>query len=753
MSGRYERMKQNEDFFVRKRDEIGVFLNQIQAKAVRHTEGPLLLLASPGSGKTTTIIMRIGYLIEVKGADPSRIKAVTFSRASAHDMKERYKRFFPHLAPVHFSTIHSFAFEVVKEHFRKTKTHYQLIEGDLDLEQHGEGDPDSMLLHKRIILRHVFKTIAGENITDDQMDDLTAYISFIKNKMIPPNRWSQVKCSVPEAQRILQEYESYKKSGYSKLLIDFDDMLTIANDALERDGELLRKYQRRYDYVLTDESQDTSVVQHAIIEKLVRNHSNLCVVADDDQSIYSWRGAEPSYLLRFKKQYPKAVTLLMEQNYRSSKSIVDVANRFIKRNNNRYDKNMFTANPSGKPIKIISFADYVYQAKYVVQEIQKAEHIAEIAVLYRNNSSSIALMNELDRAGIPFYMKDADNRFFSHWIVEDVLNFMRMTYTDKRPDLLEKIHLKLNGYISKQQMADVKQIDNNESVFDNLLNYVQLQDYQIRLLRESKETFQQMRGMPPRHAIRVIRDRLGYEKAIEKMCERLGFRKEYLIGILNTLEEIADTLPTMEAFASRLKHLESALKTSKSRKGENAVTLSTFHSAKGLEFERVYMVDLIEGIIPSSEDRKGGSTERNAELMEEATRLFYVGMTRAKNSLELIVYRERDGTKVDESPFVANVRNLLLSPEQAGQQAPQKTEERRKKAREVSYHVKAVRDRDELLSLNDVKHQVFGHGVIVKVNGDLIFVRFGTEMKALSITACLDMGLLEPGGVGRKEGK
>lgn len=724
-------MQLKEDFFTRKKNEIGVSLNEVQTKAVVQTEGSLLLLASPGSGKTTTIIMRIGYLIEEKGVDPSRIKAVTFSRASANDMKERFRRFFPHLSPVDFSTIHSFAFEVVKEHFWRTKNYYQIIEGDVEMEEKEKFDANHPPLHKKIILRNLFKSIVGDNITDDQMDELTTYISFIKNKMIPAEQWSKVKVDVPEAERILREYESFKRSGHSKLLVDFDDMLTIAEQVLRSNRELLRKYQNRFDYVLTDESQDTSMVQHAIIEKLVRKHGNLCVVADDDQAIYSWRGAEPSYLLNFKQVYPHATTLFMEQNYRSSKDIVDVANQFIKRNKNRYDKNMFTNNPPNQPIKIKSFRDYRDQAKYLVREIQKVEHLSEVAVLYRNNSSSISLMNEFERAGIPFYMKDADNRFFSHWVVEDILNFMRMTFTDKRPDILEKIHLKMNGYISKQQMAAVKEINNNESVFDNLLKYAQLQDYQVNQLQVCKETFLQMQGMPPRHAMRVIRDRIGYEKAIQKMCERLGFRKEYLIGILNTLEEIADTLKTMEEFANRLKHLEMVLKTSKTRKGQNSVTFSTFHSSKGLEFEWVYMIDLIEGMIPSSDDQD------KTELMEEATRLFYVGMTRAKKHLELIMYQEKDGEKVRESSFVTNVRNIMNPPVQIPKKEGQKKTT-------IPYNPNAMKSKSELSAGMIIKHRVFGRGEVVQLNEDTLEIRFKAGLKKLSTKTCLEMGLLEP---------
>lgn len=745
-------MKASNDFFERKKHELGVSLNEVQRKAVLQNEGPLLLLASPGSGKTTTIIMRIGYLIEEKGVNPAKIKAVTFSRASANDMKERFKRFFPELPPVDFSTIHGLAFQVVRDYFRKAGISYQIIEGDLDVDlgKQDKGNWKEQPPHKKIILRNLFQSIVGEKITEDQMDELTTYISLIKNKMLPKDRWSTVKVDVPEADRILQEYEAFKKSGHHQLLLDYDDMLTIGNQALEVDRELLRVYQGRYDYVLTDESQDTSMVQHAIIEKLVQNHGNLCVVADDDQSIYSWRGAEPSYLLNFKQVYPKANILFMEQNYRSSKEIVDVANQFIKRNKNRYDKNMFTENSAEEPIQIRSLPDYIYQAKYLVQKIQEVENLGEVAILYRNNSSSIALINEFDRAGIPFFMKDADNRFFSHWVVQDILNFMRMTFTDKRPDILEKIHLKFNGYISKKQMAALKQINNNESVFDNLIKHVEIQDYQVKPLKESKETFQQMKGMPPLHAIHVIRERLGYEKALEKMCERLGFRKDNLFGILNTLEEIADGLESMEEFASRLKLLEAELKKAKSRKGQNAVTFSTFHSAKGLEFEHVYMIDLIDGIIPSSDDYTGGTVEGDA--IEEATRLFYVGMTRAKKHLELIGYRERDGEKIQDSLFVSYVKNIIDPPSTTSKKVsdpvPQKDDVQTQKRIKVGnttipYNPNAIKNQDELVEGKEVKHRVFGHGEIVKFNEDMIEVRFQTGVKNLSVSTCLELGLLE----------
>lgn len=426
----------------------------------------------------------------------------------------------------------------------------------------------------------------------------------------------------------------------------------------------------------------------------------------------------------------------MEQNYRSSHDIVNVANQFIKRNKDRYAKNMFTDNAAAEPIQIQSFADYQYQVKYLAEAIREVANLSEVAVLFRNNSSSITLMNEFERVGIPFYIKDADNRFFSHWVVEDILNFMRMTFTDKRSDLLEKIHNKLSGYITKQQIQQLKEIDNNESVFDNLLNYVQLQDYQRKIILECKEIIQQMKGMPPVEAIRVIRSRLGYEKAIEKLCERFGFRKDYLIGILNTLEEIADTLETMEAFAKRLKHLEQVMKNAKLSKHQNVVTLSTFHSSKGLEFRRVYMVDLIEGVIPSDEDKKK-NLEGASPLMEEAVRLFYVGMTRAKTRLELLTYTKKDGEKVEESKFIQGVRRIIDPPKPAASSKIIRKEHQLK-------NKNAITSTKEMTEGIWVRHATFGLGMVIKLAGKMLEIKF-TEagMKSFSSEICIENGLLE----------
>jgi DNA helicase II / ATP-dependent DNA helicase PcrA len=723
-------MSQSEDFFERKKSELGVSLNEVQKKAVLHTDGPLLLLASPGSGKTTTTIMRIGYLIEVYGINPSRIKAVTFSRASATDMKERFNRFFPNYSErsVDFSTIHSLAFEVVREFFYKKRMSYQIIEGKND-------SGGKIPFQKNQMLRKIFRSINNENITEDQLDDLSTYISFIKNKLVPSSDWDKVKCEVPNAKQIFQEYERVKKSVASSLLVDFDDMLTIANNAFEKDRDLLRKYQQRYDYILTDESQDTSMVQHSIIEKLVQQHQNLYVVADDDQSIYTWRAAEPQYLLDFKQVYPDAVVLMMEQNYRSSKDIVATANQFIKQNKHRYDKNMFTENPPHQPITIKNFDEYTLQAKYLVQEISKIDQFNNAAVLFRNNSSSIMIVNELDRAGIPFYIKDHDNRFFSHWVVKDILNFLRISFNDKRPDILEKVHTKLNVFITKEQMAKLNSFGNQMSVFDNLLKISD--STRAKQIVECKQTFQSMRGTTPLKAIKIIRLLLGYEKALETIAMKLKFNKDYLMSILYTLEEIAAPLKTMEEFAHRLQHLEKVIHESKFKKTRNVVTLSTFHSSKGLEFKHVYMVDLIQGVIPSADDLEGDET-----VLEEAVRLFYVGMTRAEVNLELLTYRKQFGKSVSPSQFVLDVKKIMAPPVPKSRKEPQIKEPTIKPL--IPINPNAIKSVDQLEVGSTVKHRVFGRGKIVQFDAEYIEIHFQRGIKKLSIDTCLGMGLLEP---------
>lgn len=710
------------DFFIRKKNELHIQLNDVQKKAVTHTEGPLLLLACPGSGKTTTMIMRIGYLIEEKNANPKRIKAITFSRASARDMTERFKRFFPQHSPVDFSTIHSLAFTITRTYLQKTGVTFELIEG---------GGNQKKPLTKMSLLKRLYKETVREEGTEDELTSLSTFISFLKNRMIPFNEWEQVQAPFDKAGTIALGYEQIKSKTQGHLLLDFDDMLSIAEQALRVDEQLAEKFRSRYDYVLTDESQDTSLVQHRIVEHLVAHHGNLYVVADDDQSIYTWRGADPAYLLNFKQVYPDAKLLRMEQNYRSSKEIVETAATFITRNKQRYKKEMRTDNEGAGPIVMKQFEDPKRLLEYVTYELLDEQNLEEVAVLFRNNASSTMYVNELHRRGIPFYMKDADDKFFSHWVVEDILNFMRLSFNVERKDVFSKIAMKMNLFISRDMLSRFMNKATSGNVFEAFIQSVQLKGSQIEKLDACIEVYKKIPDMRPAQVIRMIRYELEYEEALKSRAAKFGYRIDQLLGILDTLEGIASQVRTMVDFANRLKELEQAVQQAKFNPPANALTLSTFHSAKGLEFRRVFMIDLVKGIIPSEED------ETDPMLLEEARRLFYVGMTRAKERLALLSYREANGKPKDDSRFLNEVRGILMKPEKKN------TEKLKKADLSTLPDPDGIANRTELSVGMHVVHRVFGRGVINGIGEENIQIQFGQNEKQLLLETILLRRLLK----------
>lgn len=703
------------DFFERQNKINGVNLNTTQQLAVETTEGPLLLLACPGSGKTTTLIMRIGYLIEEKRIPSNRIKAITFSRAAANEMKIRYETLFPKSPPVDFSTIHSLAFTITSDFFRQEGIFFSLIEGDMN----------PRIPTKSQLLREIYKNILKEDCTDDQLQEISQFISLMKNNMTAIEEMDETKLPHKEALNIFMEYEAKKMQNPSSLLLDFDDLLVYALKALAGNKAILKRFSSKFDYLLTDESQDTSRIQHAIIEQLVKHHKNICVVADDDQAIYTWRGADPKYLLTFKNIYPNAVILKMEQNYRSSSEIVLTSNELINKNKKRYKKSMFTENPTHSKILIKQVHDDRAQMRYVVYELLGLKNVGNSAVLFRNNSSAILYISELERRGIPFFMKDVDQRFFSHWIVEDMLNFMRLSYNLERKDVFLKIAKKFNLYLSNDQIHQLNQIQEIGNVFHLLSRYVQLRDYQIKSITAYLKAYEQMKNARPKTAIRLIREELGYNQMLINRSEKFGFRVDALLEILGTLEQIAEPLLTMEAFAKRIKELDVLTQQSKKVKDPKAVTLSTFHSAKGLEFDRVYMVDLLSGIIPSEEDMK------DTDMLEEARRLFYVGMTRARHHLELLTYSTKDDKEKIESRFVSEVRGIVTKQE--------KSIEVLEKQR---VNPNLIIDSELLVKGLQVLHPIFGKGQVVQVTEERILLQFGNQQKELFIATCIEKGLL-----------
>lgn len=739
---------QQQQFFTEKFHALGIELNKVQKEAVLKIDGPLLLLASPGSGKTTTIIMRIGYMVEVLGIHPARIKAVTFSKASARDMKERFEKWFPHLPMVDFSTIHSLAFQIVRGAFASRGQSFGIIE---------DGGTGGQFVSKKMVLRQIFERVNKSQITEDQLEELVTYISFVKNRMLSEKDWNLKQFRIKNKVKILREYEAFKARGTGEQLIDFDDMLLMAHAELVNNREVLARYQGMFDYVLTDESQDTSLIQHAIIELLVAKHRNLCVVADEDQSIYSWRGADPQYLLNFKQVYPEGEVLMMTMNYRSQATIVKVADQFIRQNKNRYNKQMTTPNEEQEPIQFVDLPDYIFQANYIAQKVKEQREAHSVAVLYRHNFSAIPLMDELDREGIPFMMKDSTIRFFTHWVTEDVLNFMRFSYNIRNVAQFEKIARKMQGYFTKKQLDALMRVHGDSDVFTKLLEVPELKDYQKDIVRRLRKTFSEIKfdTTSASEMMRHIRLDFGYEKVLKNMAEQFGFHLDSLLDVLNVLEMIAEHTPTMRDFAARLKELESLAKSSYVKK-PNAVTLSTLHSSKGLEFEEVFIIDVIDGILPAGrkqvefeedEEQELSLTEKKekralqakeeALAFEEEVRLFYVGMTRARRYLSILSYSKRFKTPVGTSRFVPQLKRIV-NPNMRAVAEPVRV------VRKEKLHPRAIVDVNQLAVGDVVEHVTLGAGEILRLGDGAIEIVFERNRvpKKFMIDICLQHGYL-----------
>ena len=612
-------------------------LSEEQKKAISHIKGPALVLAVPGAGKTTVLIHRAANLILNEGISPEKILSITFSRASARDMKERFNNLYGDITniPVHFSTIHSFAYKLIRDYAYRKRQRYILIE---DMKKK---------LNKVQLLKNIYFSINNDYITEEKLESIINSIGYIKNMLITPDEYvSQFKVDTNNFLEIFNAYESYKKNNS---LIDFDDMLTLALDILQEDKYLLEKYRSRYEYIQVDEGQDTSKVQLEIIRTLAHPKNNLFIVADDDQSIYGFRGAYPEGLFQFNKIYKDGKIYYMEENYRSTKNIVNICNRFIKKNTLRFNKDIFTKNPYIEPIKLVKVKNLEEQYTYLMDQLEGIVDYRNTAILYRNNLSAVGIMETLERKGIPFYIKDFKIKFFDHWLVQDIIDFFLLAQDNSNILAFERIYYKMNGFISKVQLNSIKALHYEDSVFDRLLSLPGLNDFYKKNFLSLKLNFKKLSKLKPYEGIDLIEKNLGYEDYLKESHMRFGYSMDSLEIILNYLKIIASNTMDLNGFLARLKYLEYLC--SHSKDNREGLTLSTVHSAKGLEFDRVYMIDLIDGEFPNGSSIDSFNKGDIAPL-EEERRLFYVGMTRAKSYLTLITYINKNNKEVKPSRFL-----------------------------------------------------------------------------------------------------
>ncbi|HCX65482.1 MAG TPA: ATP-dependent helicase, partial [Eubacteriaceae bacterium] len=472
--------------------------------------------------------------------------------------------------------------------------------------------------------------------------------SYYKNNRISGHRdQKKWKSTIKNFEKIFQDYEEAKK----KLrVIDFDDMLTNAYETIKNEYEISKTIRNRYGYVNVDESQDTSMLQHEMIRQLVRGHNNLFMVGDEDQSIYAFRAAYPKALLDFPKTYPKSQVLLMEKNYRSTKHIVTHSNRFIRQNKDRYEKEMFTDREKGTRIKSVVVREKNDQYLHVAKQLLQKSDNETCAVLYRNNLSGVAMAHCLKTANIPYYIKEEKSNFFHHWVIKDILYFMEFSMDLKNRSIFRKIYFKMNAYISKEMIAYVEKTDPKQNIFDCLLDNPKLFSYQKQKIREKKRQFEKMTAMPANKMIKYIVETIGYGDFLDAQGKNDKQELDPLRQRLNILQWVTDKAKTITEYKEQLASLQADMKQAKDREWPGIVSLMTVHSSKGLEYDRVYIVDLMEGIFPNSQN--SDEMKESEGAMEEEIRLFYVAATRAKDSLELIGAKEMDRKKVETSRFV-----------------------------------------------------------------------------------------------------
>jgi len=613
-------------------EKRGISLSEQQLRAVRAGDRHILLLAVPGSGKTTVLVSRAALLLHERGVPPKRVLCLTYSRETVRDMKRRYGALFGELGgtPPAFATIHSFSFSVMRTYAaRRNRPMPRLIE---------EGVRVRML-------REIYRSQTGEFLSEDTLESLTTGLSYVKNAMLPPEKMSEELCSVKNFPEIFSAYESCKRR---ERLIDFDDMLVLALDIFRKCPEILAGYQERISFLQVDEAQDASLIQHRIIGCLAQK-AGLFMVGDEDQSIYGFRGACPEALLTFGQRYPDAVLLKMEENFRSRSDIVRQADAFIRQNRRRYEKHMFTKNPGGDSIQVLSLPDYAGQAEKILSLLRELPEGKTAAVLYRNNESAIPVLDLLEREDTPFYIRENRLSFFSSTVVRDLSAYIVLSSDQRDLEAFSRIYYKLG--LSRGIFSYVREhIREYDSVFDCVRNIPSLPSFRREQMALYRREFERLFRLSPGEAVDHILWELGYGDYIENRVYsaslRMGFYQK-----LGAVKCLGQRFSTVFELLDRLETLERFLK-SRERVDEHArIVLSTLHSSKGMEFDWVILLDTVEDILPSG-DAESARRMGDTEEYEGEVRLFYVGVTRARERVILFRSRKLGGTEAAPSPFL-----------------------------------------------------------------------------------------------------
>ena len=733
---------------------FSVKLNQQQKEAVQSTKGPVLLLAVPGSGKTTVLVTRLGYMIYCKNIPPERILTVTYTVAATKDMSERFAvRFGEDMAKrLEFRTINGICAMIIQYYGRRIgKTPFELVKDEKATtgmlikicQDHGMGYP-----------------------TESDLKNVRTLITYIKNMML--NEEELQKLEEESDIRIAGIYREYCRQMREQKLMDYDDQMLYAYNILRKDPGVLAYFQNRYPYICVDEAQDTSKIQHAIIALLAAGTGNLFMVGDEDQSIYGFRAAYPEALLSFEKKHSGAKVLLMEENFRSNAKIVEAADKFIQKNTLRHEKHMRAAREAGADIREISLKSRKAQYVYLMKAAQECttgmagmsgseEHrgradasVTETAVLYRDNECAIPLIDLLERKNIPYRMRNADLSFFTHRTVLDVQNIIRFAMNPKDTELFMQIYYRLKLFFNKKDALRYAQISQEKDmeVLDAALKYGNLEKYQEDNIRNLKRQMVRILNMPGDEAVNQILTYMGYQNYLKKM----GMNANKL----ETVKLIGSRVESPEKLLERLEELRTIIQEKVSDK-DCPFILSTMHASKGLEYDTVYLLDVMDGILPEKVlANPRTASKEELETYEEERRLFYVGVTRAKNQLNVF-------TTNKPSKFCSELlgkRNLRENQQKEyagikkwGDYSPAGTYGIKGNGMYHGYgtgHGSQKQPGKSYQELADalgegmvVKHKKFGEGVVVDMEGEHIRIQFGDNVKNMDLKVLARLGMLE----------
>lgn len=661
-------------------------LSEAQKEAITHKQGPMLVLAGPGSGKTLVITKRTQHLIEEYGINPARILVITFTKAAAEEMKERFIKLMEGKnLGVNFGTFHAVFFKILRYAYNYNASN--II-----------SDEQKYRYYKELIDELEIE------IEDEKefIEGISSEISLVKSEKMDINNYYSMNCSEDNFAKL---YAGYEKKLRKANLIDFDDMLLLCYELLVARPDILALWQHKYEYILIDEFQDINKIQYDIIRLLAKPQDNLFIVGDDDQSIYRFRGAKPEIMLNFSKDYPKAKQVLLNYNYRSKGKIVSAALRVVKNNSKRYEKEITTIHEDGDEVEIKVAADLPEENKMVLELIheyhKKGYAYSQIAILYRTNTQPGALVEKLMEYNIPFRMRDAIPNIYEHWITKNILAYIKIAMGSRDRSLFLEIINRPKRYISRDcfgnPVVDLNRVKEYYSDRSYVIERIEKLEYDLALLKKTN----------PFAAITYIRRAIGYDDYLREYADFRRMKVDELYDILSELQENSRDFKTYEEWFAHMEAYQEELKRQveqRKNKSYDGVSLSTFHASKGLEYDVVIIIDANEGITPH---RKALLLED----MEEERRMFYVAMTRAKQRVHIFSVKERFHKELAFSRFVGEI----------------------------------LIDRDLLVKGAKVVHKMYGEGVVIENRDGKLSVKFDKIFlpKTLDVEFCIRGQLIE----------